>query len=256
MRHIKILGLCLVAVFAMSAIVSSSALAAKNGPHWKVKGVELKAKESKVIKFKSGVTKLETASDLIECKKDSGTGVIIGGWPGTDKAKIKFEECAVTKPFACEVKNAGGTFGTIEVNVNTELVYLSEAAGLGEKPPLGILFKTTKAKENLFVELAFSGICAFGAKKVIATGTEVATSPPEREGLAGVACEITGSAEAEEVQHEINCPAVPNKEFFYWKSGVLTKGTAGLELGTEVAKQIGAATIALESGEKYSSTGK
>ena len=158
LKRFRIVGLCLVTVFAMSAVGASAASAAKNGPHWlgssfggeciepTAKGIwefETKAKceagtpiistgnwekilgagEKQNITFTSGVTKLKTASDLIECKKDKGTGEIIGGWPGTDKATITFEECAVTKPFSCEVKNKGGTFKTIVVSVNTELVY-------------------------------------------------------------------------------------------------------------------------------------
>lgn len=288
MIRIRIIGLTLVAVFAMSAVAVSSASAAKNGPHWlsssfggeciepTAKGIwafETKAKceagtpiistgnwekilgagEKKNITFTSGETRLITASDLIICKKDKGTGEIIGGWPGTDKATITFEECEVTKPFTCKVKNAGGTFGTIVTTVNTELVYTTKKAGEEEKSPLGILFKTTSAKNKLFVELEFSGICAFGPKKVEATGEEHGPGIP---GVAGVVCKIVEPAEANKVVHEIECAEKAQQKFFYWEGGVIKEGKAGLKLGSEVAEQVGSAKIELESKKEYAATGK
>lgn len=284
MNRLRILGLALVAVFAMSAVAVSSASAAKNGPHWWVcekdatglfsnsecstSGTGWESKElttgTRKITFTSGETKLKTASDLIVCKKDKGTGEIIGGWPGTDKATITFEECKVTKPFSCEVKNAGGTFGTIITTVNTELVYTgTKTQAEKEEPPLGILFKTTSSANKLFVELEFSGLCAFGAKKVEATGevTPAAEIPPRITGVAGVVCKII-EPESYKFVHEINCVEKEQTKFFFWThpGEVIKEGTAGLELGTEVAEQIGNAKIEAENEAKekiaYDARGK
>jgi hypothetical protein len=277
MIRIRMIGLALVAVFAMSAVAAvSSASAApgeKNGPHWWVceksstgkfsnsecstsgtgwESFELLAGQSRKISFTSGVTKLKTGSDLIECATDKGTGEIIGGWPGTDKATITFEKCKVVKPaLGCEVKNAGGTFGTIVVSVNTELVYTgTEKQAKEEKPPLGVLFKTVAAGNKKFVELEFNGLCALaGTKKLVeATGEEHGPGIP---GVAGVVCDIVEPAEAYRFVHEINCvEGSKQKEFFYWKSGVITAGVAGLKLGGEVAEQIGSAKIEAENAAK------
>ena len=270
LKRFRIVGLCLVAVFAMSAVAASSASAAKTGPHWWVcekltggifsnsecttsgtgwESKELLAGENRPIKFTSGVTKLKSGSDVIECKKDKGTGELRGGWPGTDKATITFEECKVTKPISCEVKNAGGVFGTIAVSVNTELVYSgTKKQAEEEKPPLDVLFKTTKAKEKLFVKLELKGTLCPATLNVNATGEE---HGPGIEGIAGVDCEIVEPAEAYKFTHEINCPEKPSGKFFYWEGGVLKEGKYGLELETVgVAEQIGKATIEAENAAK------
>jgi len=284
--RLRILGLALVAVFAMSAVAVSSASAAKNGPHWWVcekdatglfsnsecsksgtgwESKELLGGETRKISFTSGETKLKTASDLIVCKKDKGTGEIIGGWPGTDKATIIFEECKVTKPTSCEVKSKGEkTFGTITVSVNTELVYTgTKEQEEKEEPPLGILFKTTSSASKAFIELEFSGICAFGPKVVEATGevTPAAEIPPRITGVAGVVCKII-EPESYKFVHEIECPEPAITKFSFWThpGAAIKEGTAGLKLGTEVAEQVGKAKIEAENAAKekiaYDARGK
>src|ERR1039458_1834346 len=293
MIRIRITGLALVAVFAMSAVAVSAASAAKNGPHWlsssfggecieptttKKWEFETKAKceagtpiittgnwekvlgavETRKITFTTGVTKLRTASDLIECEKDKGTGEIIGGWPGTDKATITFEKCNVTKPaLGCEVRSVGQEkFGTIVVSVNTELVYTgTKTQAEHEEQPLGILFKSVGAGNKKFVELEFNGLCALeGTKKVVeATGEE---HGPGIAGKAGVVCKIVEPAEANKVVHEIECVEKAQQKFFYWEGGVIKEGKAELKLSGEVAEQIGSAKIELESKKEYAATGK
>jgi len=274
LKRFRIVGLCLVTVFAMSAVGVSSASAAKNGPHWWVcekatpgtfsnsecstsgtgwESFPLLAGETRPIKFTSGVTKLKTGSDLIECKKDAGTGEIIGGWPGTDKAKIKFTECKVEKPaLGCEVRSVQTPevpFGTIEVSVNTELVYTgTKKQAEEEKPPLGVLFKTTEKGNKHFVQLEFTGLCTLkGTRKFVeATGEE---HGPGIVGVAGVVCKIV-EPEAYKFVHEIECPTPAIKTFFYWEGGVLKEGKAELKLEGEVAEQIGNAKIEAENAAK------
>jgi hypothetical protein len=284
MVRIRMIGLALVAVFAMGAVAASSASAAKNGPHWWVcekqtggkfensecskegasktwESKELLGGETRKISFTSGVTKLKTAADLIECKKDKGTGEIIGGWPGTDKATITFEECKVVKPaLGCEVRNVGGTFGTIVVSVNTELVYTgTKAQAENEEKPLGILFKSVGAGNKKFVELEFNGLCALaGTKKVVeATGEE---HGPGIAGKAGVVCKIVEPAEAYLFVHEIECVEGAQQKFFYWEGGVIKEGKAELKLSGEVAEQVGSAKIEAENAAKekiaYDARGK
>jgi hypothetical protein len=281
MSRIKIMGLALVAVFAMSAIAASSASAAKTGPHWWVcekdptgkfensecnksgtgwESKELAAGETRKITFKNnGNTKLKTASDLIECEKAEQTGTeneIIGGSPGTDKAKIKFTKCTVVKPnLGCEVRSVQTPevpFGTIEVAVNTELVYTgTKKQAEEEKPPLGILFKTTAKGAKTFVELEFNGLCALaGTKKIVeATGEE---HGPGTVGKGGVVCKSVEKIEEYKFAHELECVEKEQTKFFYWEGGTLKEGKAGLKLGTEEAEQVGKGTIETENaaGEK------
>jgi len=271
MLRAKTLGLALVAVFAMGAVGVLSASAApgeKNGPHWWVckksekgkfsnsecskegtgwESKELLKGENRPIKFTSGETKLITKAHTIVCKKDNGTGEIIGGWPGTDKAKIKFEECE-EPALKCKVKNEGQkTEGVIEVAVNTELVYFTEKAGNEEKPPLGILFKTIAKGNKTFVKLIFSGLCSLVNGPVTATGEE---QGPGIEGVAGVVCKIVEPAEAYKFVHEIECKEKEQENFCFWKAGVLTKGKAGLEFNGEKAEQVGNAKIEAENAAK------
>jgi hypothetical protein len=263
MMRLRILGLALVAVFAVTAVAASSASAAKNGPHWwgceevasgkfldsecsmagagKWEKKELLAGEKRAITFTSGETKLVTKAATILCKKDKGTGEIIGGWPGIDKAAIEFEECEV-EGLKCEAKTKGGTKkGVISVNVNTELVYVgTKVQAEEEKPPLGILFKTVAAKNKIFVELEFGGICALDNGPVTATGEEHGPGIP---GVAGVVCKAVEPIETYKFTHEINCVKGEQTKFFYWEGGVLKEGKAGLEFHGEVAEQVGKAVI-------------
>ena len=243
------------AMFAMSAVAASSASAAKNGPHWWWGNKERTLKTEKLpITFKSGVTKLKVAGLSVECKKDKGTGELIGGWPGTDKATIMFEECTV-ETIGCKAKNKGGVFGTIEVKVNTELVYFTKKAGEEEKPPLGVLFKTTESSNKTFVELEFEGICALDNGPVTATGeaTPAAEIPERIAGVAGVVCKIVEPAEKEALTHELECIEKEQTKFWFWKAGALTEGKAGLEFKGKPAEQVGKATI--EAKETFDARG-
>ncbi len=260
----------------MSAVAASSASAAKTGPHWWVcekltggifsnsecstsgtgwESKELLAGEARNISFTSGVTKLTTAKHTIECEKDKGTGEIIGGSPGTDKAKITFEKCTVTEgAIKCEARNKGGAFPNIVVNVNTELVYIgTKEQEEKEVPPLGILFKTATGTKT-FVELEFSGLCALLNGSVTATGEETpaAEVPPRIAGVAGVVCKIVEPAEAYKFVHEIECPKPAIKSFSFWTrpGGALKEGKVGLEFNKEVSEQVGNAKIEAENAAK------
>ena len=243
----------------MGAVVAPASLAGPmDGPHWFVENTALSG--SQPITFKNnGNTRLVTAEDEILCEKAEQTGVtgneIIGGSPGAGKANIKFTLCTVIKPgLGCEVrsKTTGTPFGTIEINLHTELVYLTKAAGEAEKAPLGVLFKTAAASNKKFVELEFTSLCVFGSKLVEATGEE---HGPGIAGVAGLVCEAAEKAEVEKVSHEINCIEKKQQKFFYWGSGVLKEGKAGLKLSGEVAEQIGKGTIEA-GGKAYSARGE
>ncbi len=261
----KIFGLVgAIVALALCISMSSVAFAAKEGPHWKVKGAVLAANAA--IKFKNiGVTKLKTTGLVkveIECKKaeaKAGTAnEIIGGSPGTGKSTIAFTECKATKPACTEVKSPGEPNGTIVVAVNTELVYKTEAAGNAEKAPLVVIFRTIKEGVKEFVKIELKGGFGCVTGTVEATGTNKTKTERGAEGIAGVACEVAEKAEEEKVVHTINCPTPPITEYWWWKLATdakVTKGSVGLEAFGEKAEQIGEGEIELATSEMYSAIG-
>jgi hypothetical protein len=240
------IGLCLVAVFAMAGLAASSASAL---PKWNVNGAALAGKEN--ITFTSvGVTKLVTPNHTIECEKakqGTGTNQIenVGG-TGVAHAVIQFEKCNVNEGLIkCKAKSKGAAEETIVTNVNDELTFRSNA----KSTPLGLVFKTTKAKSKPFVELEFSGICSLLNGTVNATGVE---HGPAIEGVAGVVCKIEGTPEKEENSHEINCVKAEQTKFFYEEGGLLKEGKAGLEFNKEVSEQVGKGKIKASGTNTYS----
>ena len=134
MQRLKVMGLALVAVFAISAMASATASA--SGPLWWVKksGVSKRLAAGESAGIESTATpvefKLKTSikgtTGVIKCKVLKVTGAsIIGGSPGTDKNTNEFTECK-GEGFAalCEVKSATGVKETIgPFGVNTTLVF-------------------------------------------------------------------------------------------------------------------------------------
>jgi hypothetical protein len=110
--RIKVLGLAVVAAFALSAIASATAMAlpeivgGKLGPGTK-------------ITDRSGASTLETKSgEKISCKKDVSSGEVTGA--RTAKNTITFEGCTAFG-LSC---NTGGK--VVEIHVTSTVVYLSE----------------------------------------------------------------------------------------------------------------------------------
>lgn len=154
MKRMRIMGLCLVAVFAFTAIAASSAMAEPKGEYgfckkekgpYKTSGCTTKAvgaTEEKFawvplsapVSFTSEMTAGTTATletvggTKISCKKEHGTGEVA---TPTEVANViaHFEECS-SSTFPCQ--NKGGTTG----DINTEP--LSGTTGvekLGTTPP-------------------------------------------------------------------------------------------------------------------------
>jgi len=156
MKYFKSLGLCLVAVFAMSALAASAAQAEENkGPLWIVgspaKG--LKAGETRAIKSVTvGKPILRGTAASIECEKGTTTGFLLGGSPGTDVSTTKFENCNVTTQKNCVatgLKPVASPSGEIRVDVYTILAF-----ALGSRTSAVDLFapQGETGKENLFSE--------------------------------------------------------------------------------------------------------
>lgn len=205
--------------------------------------------ETKTIKLTGSETRFATKAAPVTCKKLKGTGEIIGGTPGTDKSTIKFEECEVAA-LKCKARNKGGTFGTIEVKANTELVYLTKASAEKSESPFGDLLKTTEKGSKTLVGLEFEGTCSADNGSITATGEE---HGPGIQGVAGVVCKVL-EPEKEAETHELSCLEKEQTTFFYFANSESTspsEGKAGLEFIKEKLELVGKSAIALESKEKW-----
>jgi hypothetical protein len=120
MKHIKTLGMVVMAVLAISAVASASASAACNYC-WHVNGSELASGKSESIKGEATSSYVLTGKALgfieiaVTCKKAATTGTIIGGTPGTDGATIKYTECKSNSSLCTPVE-------PIETKAKSEIV--------------------------------------------------------------------------------------------------------------------------------------
>jgi hypothetical protein len=226
MRRIRIIGLALVAVFAMSAVAATAAQAmppTPGGPIWLVgchkvlaankplsrwedaACTKLKAEGGFDFRLFPGETQAITSKNVgtftlgvpglinMECKSETNTGELIGGNPGTDKSTITFSECTQEGKPECHATGAGEAkeSGIIKFSVYTVLVY---PKGKAEKPeealdavgPVG-----TTEKPNVFVVITTEGKgCTVNGGKFepTATGTEYGTPGGKRK--CGVLAEV------------------------------------------------------------------
>ncbi len=138
MKRLRIIGLALVAVFAMGAVVAATASAAL--PEYQEEAGGVIKPQTKKIAFKgeAGVSKLVSAAATIECASDSSKGDILSSteWEAgkenkqTGKIKITYEKC--TSPtlggVSCETKKTKPG-EIITEDLTGVLVYATETEG-------------------------------------------------------------------------------------------------------------------------------
>lgn len=176
LNRVKHLLLAVLAVCALGAAAAGAAQAA-GGPEWiTANGVLPKTTTSKNV---SSVFKLKTTIALltIECKKETDTGELIGGNPGTDTSTVTFEECAVAGKTVttCGAATAGKGAGIVgPFKVKTLLGYPKGKAPNKEEA-YDQFFPTPSKTE--FTSFELTGTACGSLKedkvKVVATGTEV-----------------------------------------------------------------------------------
>ncbi len=111
--RIRMIGLALVAVFAMGAIVASAASAA----------LPEQLPATGTFTGTSGASTFETKSgEKVKCTSDTIAGEITGA--KTSKSKITFKGC---EAFGLKCNSSGAASGEIVLNVTGELVYIMKA---------------------------------------------------------------------------------------------------------------------------------
>ncbi len=116
MKRMRVVGLALVAMLAISAVAAASASATVTGPIWEVGGAKLGTgvEEALTGKASSAYELKGKAFGFIEvaitCKKAANSGSIIGGEPGTDATTIEYTECSSslctpTEPIVTKAKS-------------------------------------------------------------------------------------------------------------------------------------------------------
>jgi hypothetical protein len=189
MKYFKSLGLCLVAMFALSALVASAAQAEENkGPLWIVgspaKG--LKAGETRAITSKTEAPPvLKGSIASLECEKATNKGILLGGSPGTAFVEIKFEGCKLKGKPNCSITGLnpkGAVEGEVPVNTLVILAFAN-----GSRASAVAIFAAESA-ENLLTELEFKNKTgttecgAFNGVKIAmkANGTAIKIKGQER----------------------------------------------------------------------------
>lgn len=207
MKRIRIMGLAIVAVFALSAVVAGAAQA--EGPSWINSGGKLTA--NKKIKSVNVSSLKLTGAAPITCTGETNTGELIAHDPGEDTATVTFTGCTGAENTGCTTTGAGEfavknakeetIAGEIQIKVLTGLMY-PKGSAKGTAEALDGFFPAKSS--NLFAEVTFANVTACGTLKgktikVSATGTAVhlnqlATGETRKCGVLAQVGKISGGA--------------------------------------------------------------
>lgn len=150
MRYFKVMGLCLVVVFAVSAMTVASASATVPTLLFFIKkGEKVAEGTEEAFTSKTGAGELKAPKAKVECKTAENSGTAIAGTDRAVKITITFHECEaeiLKTKVAC--KTAGQTGNTIVTKtLDGELGYIHE----GEPLTVGFVLKPEEAG-GLFAE--------------------------------------------------------------------------------------------------------
>jgi hypothetical protein len=213
----KIVGLCLAAVFVMSAVVTTAAQAT-GGPEW-ITGAAKKALvagETRAITSTNvGAFTLVSAAATITCSAATNTGFLLGGNPGTDFTRIVFTGCVVVGKTKCEatgIKPVKATNkGEVIVEALTVLVY-PKGGKEGESALDAFAPEGEEGHPNLFVEFALEG-------GVTNCGTLATLKVP----VEATGTEITVKTESRKCGQLSEVGTTKEEKFFLTKSGEVAK---------------------------------
>jgi hypothetical protein len=225
MKRFRLIGVALLAVFALGAVAASAAWA-EEAPYWTVGGTRLEAGQTHFITAKEVKPFLLSGGGVeVECTETSilPHGVLLGsepGEPGTNDEIVTFK--------ACEVKGNGSGSECKKVTepINTTNLK-SELVEDKTKTKLLVLFQP--ASGALLAELTFPKGCKFESTKV--TGSVNAEVINEK---TGNPVELPNTKE-QAVSWELKFPKV--QPVFIW----LIKGGVGKEVETKALEAFSAA---------------
>jgi hypothetical protein len=244
MRSIRLLGMVIGAVCALSAVLAGPVFAAStNNPGFLISGSQFMG-TTEILAEANGNQLLE--SELAETITCSGTSLKSGAtiendlsplW-GLDHETIVYTGC-VYGAGTCKVATKGtSNWGTIET-----LALASKNAFLGEKEAekeslSGAVTVFTPASGETFTELEFSGTKCPILTKVDIKGSVVAMN--------------TGTPYTSEATHELEAPSTAITKYFYNEGGKTKEGKAKLTAFGGEAKYVGKAKVMLSNGSLWS----
>jgi hypothetical protein len=241
MKRFRLIGVVLVAVFALGVVVASAAQA-EEAPFWTVTGTRLEAGQTRFISAKEVVPFVLSGDGLeITCTKTSilPHGVLLGsepGNPGTNDETVTFETCKVvgnekTKGEKPECEKIIEPINT--ANLTSELVLDTT------KTKLLVLFQP--ASGSLLTELKFPKGCKIEAAKV--TGSvlaEVTTDETTEKPIE------TSSPKEQKESWNLRFPAAQPVDVWLIKGGTGKEVEAkALQIAGTTAKLSGVALILL-----------
>jgi hypothetical protein len=187
MKRLSLFGLALMAALGLSVLMASSASATGPAPYWSIGGTRLGANQTHNItarSYKEGTFVLSATGSTTTCTAlKLKEGVLLGsaeGEPGLNNEVLVFTGCsAIEGTASCEVKNEGGTNGTIETHsLKSELV----EDETGKK--LLLLLQSANGSGE-FVTLVYTGTgctpesALVNGSYVLRVATEVGKQDPE-----------------------------------------------------------------------------
>jgi hypothetical protein len=214
MSRMKALLLGLMAVMALSSVVSATASAELNGPWWKQEegGAQFKLPQNKERQVKSiNQTPFELRSNIlgikiiIKCNSVLDTGTIWNGLhQGEDETEAKFTQCSFAEPAKCNEANT--KIEVLPVRAYTELMWKyagqkgneKELHEIGQQKIFDVFAPTEAptAGKAIYtkIEIENAGAACKGKFPVSATGTEqkfIDQNQVEHNIVWGTAAEVT-----------------------------------------------------------------
>jgi hypothetical protein len=248
MKRLRIIGMALVAVFAVSAVVVAPAFATgTTNPEWKVAGTTLTGTKNIEAKAVNTQELTSSAAKTISCKQVAATGsahlienISSPAIGGTDMETLTYSECTYPES-GCHVKNKGGTNGTIVTNALTsELAYKTAEEAENEEVKKGTTVTVFKPLSgSTFVEIEFEG----SGCPIISNASVEGSVAVENVGAAGT------ESGAEATSHELNAPSTLIKKAYYNDGGTKEEKTEFKVFGgLASAGYVGKSSVTIEGG--------
>jgi hypothetical protein len=201
MRRMKLVGLSVMAVLALSAFVVSPAFAGtKENPVWWTSTGELSGSLGITAKA-VGTQTLKGTGITINCSGVSVNAAAVLKAPGSDEETLTYTGCTVSgHESTCEVNSSGQANGTISTNaLESKLAFKTKLAAENKEAKASKSVTVFKpASGTVFVDILLSGSCGFVPSETSVKGEVIADNISTNEGAAELATSHEISAKNEE----------------------------------------------------------